>query len=51
MEYLSEVKVVEIVKERIEENKELFTEEEFGILKNNFNIVTKIYLLGLLDEI
>lgn len=43
--------VVEIVKERIEENEKLFTREELKIIENNFNIVTKIYLLGIVDII
>ena len=49
MEYLNEAKVVEIVKERIEENKELFTDEELKIVKDNAKIIIKIYIISLLD--
>ena len=32
--------------ERVEENKNLFTEEEMEIIKNNTILIKKIYLLG-----
>ena len=38
-----------LIKERIEENEKLFSVEELKIIKNNVNIVKKIYMLGLLD--
>lgn len=43
--------VEEIVKQRISKNEKLFTREELKIIENNFNIVTKIYLLGIVDII
>ena len=39
----------DILKERIEENKELFSKEELTLLNNNVNIIKKIYLLGAID--
>lgn len=35
--------------ERIEQNNNIFTEEELTFIKSNVNIIQKIYLLGLLD--
>lgn len=35
--------------ERIEKNKNIFTEEELTFIESNVNIIQKIYLLGLLD--
>lgn len=43
--------VEEIVKQRISKNEKLFTIEELKIIENNFNMVTKIYLLGIVDII
>lgn len=37
------------IKERIEENKELFSKEEFKIIVNNINVTNKIYILATLD--
>lgn len=43
-------KIIEkVLKERIEENKKLFSKEELILLNNNVNIVKKIYLLGTID--
>ncbi len=39
------------VAERIEENKKLFTKQEIMSIKNNNNLVKKIYLLGLINTI
>lgn len=39
-----------IVKERIKENEKLFSVEELKIVNENFNVVTKVYLLGLIDK-
>lgn len=39
----------EIIEERIKENKELFKEEELKCMANNFDLVKKIYLLGLIN--
>lgn len=37
------------IKERINENKELFNKEEYSILENNMNVIKKIYILAILD--
>lgn len=42
--------IEEILKERIEENEELFSGEELKIIKDNVNIIEKIYLIGILDN-
>lgn len=36
----------EIMKERIEENKNLFSERELDFINNNMDIVKKIYCIG-----
>lgn len=41
--------VEEIVKERVQENEKLFTKEELNFIKDNSNLVEKIYLLGSMD--
>lgn len=40
----------EIVKERIKENKKLFSKEELEIINNSIKVVKKIYLLAFLDN-
>lgn len=45
------INMEKIVKERIKENKNLFTEEELQFINNNVNAIKKIYLLGILDKI
>lgn len=40
----------ELFVERIKENKNLFTDEELLQIKNNYSILIKVYLLGLLDK-
>lgn len=37
------------IKERIDENKGLFSKEEYRILENNMNVIKKIYILAILD--
>lgn len=39
----------EIVRERIKENESLFTYEEKRCMDNNFNLIKKTYLLGLIN--
>lgn len=41
--------VEEIVKERVKENQELFTEEEIKYIKKNIKTIKKIYLIGLIN--
>ena len=40
---------MEIMKERLRENREFFSNEELTYIQNNGNLFKKIYLLGLLD--
>lgn len=37
------------LEKRIKDNKKLFTNKELEIIKENFNIVKKIYILGIKD--
>ena len=39
-----------IIKKRLEDNLKLFNDEEINVIKNNKNLVEKIYLLGILDS-
>lgn len=39
----------QLVKNRIEENKNIFSEEELLKIKNNYSIIYKVYILGLID--
>ncbi len=39
----------EWIKERIKENEELFSKEELKITKNNFSLIKKMYLIGLIN--
>lgn len=39
----------EILKERLKQNAEIFTDEEKNIIKNAFNLIKKIYFLGIFD--
>lgn len=43
------MKLEEIVKERIFENEKLFSKDELSILNDNFKVIKKIYLLGLIN--
>ena len=43
--------VEEMIKERIEKNKKgLFSEKEINIIEDNMSCISKIYLLGLIDN-
>ena len=35
------------LEKRIKDNKKLFTDKELKIIKENFNIIKKIYILGI----
>lgn len=37
------------INERIKENKELFSKEEFEVIESNMNAIRKIYILSILD--
>lgn len=41
--------IEKFILERIEENKELFTQKEMEIIKSNKIIIKKIYLLGAIN--
>ena len=38
------------IKERIEENRKLFTTEELHLIKENYNLIKKIYILAAKDS-
>lgn len=41
--------IEKIVERRLKDNINLFNSEEINIIKNNKNLMEKIYLLGILD--
>lgn len=41
---------MEIVLDRILQNKKMFTEEEIDMVKSNLELVNKVYLLALIDS-
>ena len=45
------MKVEDIVKGRIKENTNLFTKEELNMIKGNYILISKIYMLGIVDNI
>lgn len=44
------VSLENLVKERIDENKELFSKDENKVILSNANLINKIYLIGFLDN-
>ena len=44
------MKIEEILKERINENFTLFSDEEKRIILNEIKAYTKVYILGILDS-
>ena len=43
------MKIEDLIKERIEENKKLFNSKELNFIANNINIIKKVYLIGLIN--
>lgn len=41
--------VEKILLERVKKNKEIFSKDEINFIKNNIEIVKKIYVLGVFD--
>lgn len=44
------MEIVEIVKDRVKLNEKLFSEEELKMILDNIEVLSKVYLLGLLDK-
>lgn len=44
------MEIIEIVKDRVKLNEKLFSEEETKMILDNIEVVSKLYLLGLLDK-
>ena len=49
MENKGSVEMEEWVKERIEENKELFTTEELVIIQENLELCKKLYIMAIVN--
>ncbi len=37
------------IRERVKDNKKLFSKEEIEIIESNMNVIRKIYILSILD--
>ena len=44
------MEIKEFIKQRINENKNLFEQKELEAIENNENLIKKIYLLGGMDS-
>ncbi len=44
------MKIEKLIKERIEENKNLFTQQEYDNINKNIDTYMKVYLLAILDD-
>ena len=44
------IKIENLIKERIEDNKKLFTQQEYDNISENIDTYIKVYLLALLDD-
>ncbi len=42
--------IIEIVKERVKDNKKLFTQQEYDNINKNIDTYIKVYLLAILDN-
>lgn len=44
------MEIIEIVKDRVKLNEKLFSEEETKMILDNIEVVSKIYVIGMLDK-
>ncbi len=44
-------KIIEITKQRVNDNKGMFTQEEMKIIQKNIKMASKLYSLGNLDTV
>ena len=44
------MKIENLIKERIKDNKNLFTSQEYDNISENINAYIKVYLLAILDD-
>lgn len=44
------MEIIEIVKERIESNKKMFSQEEIGLICDNIEIFSKVYIVATIDR-
>lgn len=49
-EVKKEDEIRKFLEQRIEDNRDLFTEYELKLIKDNITVIKKIYILGLLDN-
>lgn len=48
-EVKKEDRIRKFLEQRIQDNRELFTEYELKLIKDNISVMKKIYILGLVD--
>ncbi len=44
-------KIIEITKQRVNDNEEMFTQEELNIIQENIQLASKLYFLGNVDTV
>lgn len=44
------MEIIEIVKKRIESNQKMFSKEEIGLICDNIEIFSKVYIVATLDR-
>lgn len=49
-EVKKEDRIRKFLEQRIQDNRELFTEYELKLIKDNISVMKKIYILGLVDS-
>ena len=48
--YNMNMKIEDLIKERIKDNKNLFSQKEYDNVNKNINTYIKVYLLAILDD-
>ena len=48
--YNMDMKIENVIKERIKDNKNLFTQQEYDNINKNIDTYIKVYLLAILDN-
>ena len=48
--YNMDMKIEKLIKERIKDNKNLFTQQEYDNISENIDTYIKVYLLAILDN-
>lgn len=44
------MEIIEIVKNRIESNEKMFNKEAIELIRNNIEVFSRVYVIGLMDQ-